>query len=364
MLVLSLSAFTALGQQARTAVVADSTTRFPLPNASVFDRHGRAVGVSGRNGRLPVIAPESYPLTVRYLGFMERVVPASSADTVFMQENVAELPEMVVERRARMLHVLAYVREYSTLTTYSDTVSLFREKMVDYMLPPDDRAKFRGWKRPRVIASKSFYRFSNSLGLDSVSSKSNHHFSWSDWIGLAPSASLPQGVRGVEAGTDTVSGRYAPREIWMRSGDRLIVDVDVLADTLSRKWVPNLTAFFNKGVDFDRFNVRFNYDYVDADTVALHDVSGFTFNIESNGRGHDMFMFNKVYEPLFVSTYGEVYILDKEYITVKEARQWEKRRFDKEEVAILVPQEAPELQPAVLALVERVNAVDNDKVRT
>lgn len=362
-IVLVLSATTAAGQ-ARTAVVADSVTRFPLPNASVFDRHGMAVGVSGRNGRLPVVASENYPLTVRYLGFVERVVPVPSADTVFMQENVSELPEMVVERRARMLHVLAFVREYSTLTTYSDTVFLFREKMVDYMLPPDGRSKYRGWTRPRVIASKSYYRFSNALGLDSVSSKSSHHFSWSDWMGLAPTATLPQGVRAVEVVTDTVAGKYAPREIWMRNDDRLMVDVDVLSDTLSRRWVPSLSAFFNMNLDFDRFNVRFNYDNVLADSVGTRELAGFTFNIESNGRGHNMFMFNKVYEPFFVTTYGEVYMLDKEYVTVKEARQWERRRFDLDEVAIIYPPEVPALQPPVMALVERVNGLDNDKIRT
>lgn len=36
-------------------------------------------------------------------------------DTIFLYERVSELPEVVVEsNRQRMLHILAYVREYST----------------------------------------------------------------------------------------------------------------------------------------------------------------------------------------------------------------------------------------------------------
>lgn len=104
--------------EARTIVVADSLTRAPLSNASVFDRRGNFVGMSDAGGRLPAADSESYPLTVRYLGFKEKAMGAD-VDTVFLQENISELDELVVEsRRHRLLHMLAYVREYSTLTTW------------------------------------------------------------------------------------------------------------------------------------------------------------------------------------------------------------------------------------------------------
>ncbi|MDE6805737.1 MAG: hypothetical protein K2J05_02910, partial [Muribaculaceae bacterium] len=46
--------------------------------------------------------------------------------------KVRNLPEFVVESNEnKYLHVLAYVREYSTLSTYTDTIFMFREKMVD-----------------------------------------------------------------------------------------------------------------------------------------------------------------------------------------------------------------------------------------
>ena len=77
------------------------------------------------------------------------------------------LPEvLVVSGHKKLLHLLAYVREYSTMTTYTDTVFLFREKMVDYMLPAG-KVDFKGWSTPRVLTSRSYYRFSNSHGLRS-----------------------------------------------------------------------------------------------------------------------------------------------------------------------------------------------------
>lgn len=350
--------------QARGAVVADSVSRKPLSGAAVSDCNGNVIGICNSRGRLPYIPAGCYPVTVRYMGFQEKTVTAEGPDTLFLRENFMELPEVVVESpRHKVMHILAYVREYSTLSTYTDTVSLFREKMVDYMLTPGRKMRFKGWSNPRILKCRSYYRFTDAHGLDSVSDVCSHHFSWSDWVGVVPAAEIPGALRIVDCGTDTLRGKYGPAVTWYKDNDRVMVDVDVLADTASRKWVPGLSAFFRKELDFENFRVRFDYDNVAGDTVSPLDLGGYSFNIESRGRGRGMFMFNRVNEPFFVSTYAEVYMLDKEYITVAEAKKWERYRFDNDEIDIYEPANAPELQPAVLALVDRVNAVDNDKVR-
>lgn len=350
--------------KALNQVVADSVTHAPLPSASVFDRRGNAIGISNSNGRLPFIAESCYPITVRYLGFMEKVVPAAGSDTIFLRDNMAQLPEVTVESsRHKVLHMLAYVREYSTMTTYTDTVFLFREKMVDYMLTPDPKVSFRGWSTPRIMACRSYYRFTNSEGLDSVGDVSNHHFSWSDWVGVAPSAEIPKILGGLDCGSDTLQGKYSPAEIWTKNASRVTVDVDILADKKERRWVPDFRGFFRKDLEFDNFRIRISYDNVAGDSVTPMDITGYTFNIESNGRGHEMFRFNRVNEPFFVSTYGEVYMTDKEYITVKEARKWEKYNFNTNKTDIYEPMEAPPLQPSIQLLVDRVNNVDREGVR-
>lgn len=259
--------------------------------------------------------------------------------------------------------MLAYVREYSTLSTYTDTVSLFREKMVDYMLTTDGHTKFKGWSTPRILTCKSYYRFTNAQGLDSVSDVGNQHFTWSDWIGVVPVSKMPSALRGLECGTDTLHGRYSPSEIWTKRDDKVIVDVNVMVDTAGRRWVPGLSAFFRKNVDFENLRIRFNYGNVAGDTVCPIDLTGYAFTIESNGRGYEMFRFNRVDEPVFVSTYAEVYMLDKEYITVKEAKKWEKLKIDTSAIGIYEPEDAPQLQPSVLALIDRVNNVDREQIR-
>lgn len=360
---LSLCVAGVSGQSVR-AVVADSVSRLSLPSASVFDRNGRFAGITRSDGKMPYVSPAEYPVTIRYIGYREKTVPICGNDTIFMVENSTELSEVTVESRGRkILHMLAYVREYSMLTTYTDTVFLFREKMADYMLPPDDKGSFRGWSNPRVLSSKSYYRFTNAEGLDSVSDRCNHHFSWADWMGVPATPRMPARLRDVEKGTDTVKGKYSLSEIWGRNGSRLSLDVDVLADASARRWVPGLASFFRKDVEFGQLRARFNYENIAEDSVMPVDLAGYSFNIESDGRGHGMFMFNRVDEPYSVSTYAEVYMIDKEYITVKEARKWERRQSRGVGLAIMEPPEAPELQPAIMSLIERVNNVDHDLVK-
>lgn len=347
-------------------VIADSVSRTPLPNASVYDSKGNAVAITDRRGKLPYIRPEAYPVTIRYIGFGDKEITRPGADTVFLSRTVSDLPEVVVaHRRDRPLHILAYVREYSTLTTYTDTVFLFREKMVDYMIPSSAKSRFKGWDTPRVLSSRSYYRFTDANGLDSVSDTGNYHFSWSDWVGI-PAARLPRALKGKTATTDTIRGKYSPAEIWRKDGDRLDVEINVLAAPETRRWVPRMTRFFNTGADnpeFDDIRLGYSYDNITSDSIRPADLDHYSLNIESTGRGHGMFRFNRPGERFFVSTSADIYILDREYITLKEARKWEKREFNSEITEIYEPMEAPRLEASIQLLVDRVDRIDKDGVK-
>lgn len=353
-----------ISQAQKRTVVADFVTHQALPKASVFDNKGNFVGVSDSKGWIALYSLNDYPLTVRYLGYNEASITAEGADTVYLHEYATELPELVIEsKKHSVLHLLAYVREYSTLSTMTDTVNLFREKMVDFMKPVVAKSKFKGWTTPRVLNVRSYYKFTNNEGLDSVSDRCNHHFSWTDWMGLSPRVQLPTILCNNEVSTDTVFGKYSFTELWRRNKERITLDIDILADTASRKWVPNLSMFFQKEIDFERFNTRFSFDNVFGTTLDETNLTGYSFNIESIGRGRGMFMFNRRDEAFYVTTYCEVYIIDKEYITEKEARKWEKGGERGANIGYFIPAEAPELQPSILSLIARVKAIDHDSSR-
>ncbi|MCM1337089.1 MAG: hypothetical protein NC187_01465 [Candidatus Amulumruptor caecigallinarius] len=366
-LLMSLAAISvAAGSKPRHPVVADAVTRDPLSSASVFDSKGNPIGITRPDGSVICASAADYPLSIRYMGYHENTLESPGTDTLFLTENITRLPEVLVEaKQVKLLHILAYVREYSTLTTYADTVTMFREKMVDFMLPTDEKHSYRGWRLPRVLNARSYYRFTNATGLDSVSDRFGNHFSWSDWIGMFPTADLPTPLRAVEVATDTLRGKYSPVETWRRDGDRISVNVNVLADTIGRRWVPNISSFFRKdNTEFELFRMRLNYADVGPISVTPLELTGYSVNIESRGRGHNMFMFHHDDEPFFVSTYTEAYILDKEFVTVKTAKRWERCISDKgRDIDIIDPPEAPGLPSSTLALIERVNNLDPDKAR-
>lgn len=289
------------------------------------------------------------------------LIPVSNVSGNESQEK--ELPELlVVSSKQRVLHILAYVREYSSLTTYSDTVFLFREKMVDFMLP-SGKTKFKGWSLPRVLTSRSYFQFKNKDGLDSVSDVSHHHFSWSDWIGLPSTFKVSPKLKAAQFAADTIRGKYSPTEIWQRNNDSLKLNINVLADTASRKWVPNFSNFFKNDLNFERFLLNYSYENVITDNISSNELTAYSFNIDSEGRGHGMFRFNKLNESFFVSTNAEVYVMDKEYITSKEAKKWERQKFDVDEIGIYEPAGVPELSPTILALIDRVENLDKDEIK-
>lgn len=365
-LVISVLVFGTVGIQAKVGapVLLDSVTCRPLSAASVFNSNGKFLGVSGTSGQISCVGQSDFPITIRYMGYEEVTVPEFDCDTIFMSEKATELPEvMVLAKGKKALHILAYVREYSTLSTYTDTVSMFREKMVDFMLPDEPTKRFLGWRSPRLLTVKSYFRFTNSEGLDSVSDRYHNYFSWSNWVKLPYENKLPTKLLKGEYSTDTIYGKYSPTEIWVKSADRLSINIDVLADTVSRKWVSNMNFFFrNQNVDYEQFCLRMNYANVLGESVSPLDLTGYSYNIDSRGRARNMFRFNHVDEPYFVTTYVEVYVLDREFISIKEAKQWERRSVEGID-EILVSEDAPDLQPDIQQMITRVDDLDYDKIR-
>lgn len=277
------------------------------------------------------------------------------------------LPDVVVESKMKkVLHVVAYVREYSTLASYDDTVAMYREKMVDFMIPPAGKTKFKGWDTPRLLNSNSYYHFTSSEGLDSVSDRFNNHFSWSDWVGLPIPSAIPESLADPDtSASDTIFGRYTPAEIWRRDSDRVNIRINILADASSRRWTPTLTSFFARDdSEFQRFTLDLDYRNVLSSTLSPLDLQSYAFEIESEGRGgRGMFKFSRYDQPFFVTTRTEVYVLDRQYLSIRDAKKIERRAITPLDYPIIEPADAPDIQPDALALIARVDNIDLDSLR-
>ena len=274
-----------------------------------------------------------------------------------------QLPDVLVESKKReALHLVCYLREYSSMSSYSDTVFLFREKTVDFMVPLKRKTSFEGWLSPRLLASKSYYRFTDPTGTDSISNHFRQHFSWSDWIGIFKSAKLPAKLAEatVKAAGDTVYGRYSPSMIWNRDDQYVSLDLDVLADTDNSLWTPGMFDLFNNRVEFTRFKVHYLFNGVDGSDVYADNIACISFDIESQGRGRGRTALSNFNDngSVYINTYAELYVADMEYMTIGDARKCEHKPPKAEDIGIRPPRTAPPLDPTILALKERVDNFD------
>lgn len=280
------------------------------------------------------------------------------------EDKATELPEFVVkQKKDLMLHLLGYVREYSTLSSYSDTLTLYRTKWVDYMIPVGSKRKYKGWHSPRVISSHSCYRFTDCHGLDSVSDRSPLHFSWGDWVGIVDAVPVPESLAFMPV--DTIKGRYQAGEIWNRDTTTYTVDVNPLAVESARRWIPQFDLFFSDHTDFEQFKLSYEYRNVYDDILTPRDLSHMTYTLESRGRARNLFRFGKLGEPLYVNTRAEIYFVEKEYIIPSEARKWENLTLAEGDWdRVPLPADLPALDTQTAELVARVEAIDHVKVRS
>lgn len=280
-------------------------------------------------------------------------------------ERTYSLPEVVVNPKKRqVLRLMGYVREYSTLTTYADTVFLFREKTVDFMIPTAKAAKkFKGWTQPRVLASKSYYHFTDAYGLDSVSNYFGQYFSWADWVGITDRIEMPLRLNDVAAGCDTVmADRYGPVAVWRKEGDRATFETDIRRDSTAGKWLSDFGVYMCGKVDFEKFRLRYDFTDISGGLLLADNISRVTIEIESNGRGRDLprFLHAGTFD---VSTCAEIYITDRKYMSLADARKWHKEAPRADEIGILALADVPELLPEIRELVERVNNIDHRGLR-
>lgn len=352
----------AISASKKNPVVLDSGSGLPLPRVSIFDRQGRLIAVADDEGRLPALSGTSFPLTLRSLGFKDKTIRDLKDTIINMDAALYALPELQVNTGRRpVLHMIGFIREISTMNSFPDTITLYREKWVDFMIPMGKERKYKGWSIPRVLKSKSYYKFSNADGLDSVSDRSDHHFSWSDWISLPKRYNLPPTIAGLRDGRDTIMGKYSPSQIWARTDDDVAVRINALADTAALKWAPRIARFFDDNTEFQSLILDFDYSEVDTFAVKPHNLQRMALYVETKGRGHDMFRFTNRDAPFYVTTYTDLHIVSRENIKVSDARRMEKDPALALDMAIIPLAFGLRTDEAgITELIERVNSIDHD----
>lgn len=336
-------------------LVVSSSTGDALPKSSIFDRKGNLIGLGTDDGTIPQLPLASYPLTIRYLGFSPVIVTDPSADRIELQELDYDLPEIVIDTQSHnIVHLLGYMREYSTMSDSKDTVLLFSEKIVDFMVPQGKVKKFKGWKSPRILASRDYYRFTNSEGLDSVSDKFDDDFSWLGFMDiLSKKIKVPESIINEEVKLDTIQGKHGAQMIWRKVGESYFLDMDMLADKKDHKWSPAILKLFGLTTEFIKLDSSYTFSDLQTGEVSTENIAQSSFCIEALCKGKVFRWATGNKDPFRIRSYYEFFVTDREFLSVEDALEW-KDNPEARNISITPPPGIPPLEPYIIDLERRV----------
>lgn len=337
----------------------DASTNAPLPLASITDRSGNVVGMTDKSGAIPELQKDRYPITFNYMGYASLQILKPAEDDVKMVPQEYELPEIVISPGARpLLHLTGYMREVTSVLSSSDSVNIFKESVVDFLVPVE-KTKAKGWKKARELASKTYVRMSDAAGLDSVSTSHEYEFMlWGYRKGLIPSsAKIPDKIKDTNVACDTIMGKYYPKIIWLKNGDVTRWYGDALANEKNHITTPWALKLFGLTTDVTEISENFVFETPDGDFIGPSDLRQVSITIDMLAKGK---LFKKTLDsssPVNVRTYMELYLTDREFLSEEEGKSLKKEIPTIESSDILAPTNANPLHPAIMRTVERVNSL-------
>ena len=353
----AIAALIALASPAQRRLI-DAVTSDPLPSAAITDRNGNMFALTDREGNIPDIPADRLPVTFSYSGYAPLEVSSVGDGDIAMTVRLYELDEVVVQPGDHpLMHIKAYVRSITTTTGATDSMTIFKESIVDY-LRPVGKSKVKGWNKPRTLASRTYMRHTDSSGLDSVSDKVDELLLFEDLFARFPDISgLSKRINnntGI-AGSDTVMGKYYPRLILNRTGDYVRAFSDNLADEKDHTMSPWLAKALGMTMDVHEANCSLLLDVADDMPLGISSINSFSYSMDVMCRGKLFKSLFRTSGPVKLTTYSEVYVIDREYLTDEDARDLKENAPKVKQSEIAAPEGVPEPHPAIIGIVKRVD---------
>lgn len=325
--IILLTSFNFLNLKAEVKVV-DSVTGFPLAKASIFDKNGVFIGIANDQGKLPDnISLASYPLNIRYVGYVPLSISSPDLGVVKMEESTYTLPEVVIDDVSRnILYLQVYVRQYFTWENTKDTVAKFIEQLTDYAIPIR-KSKFGGWKKPRVLSGAEFEFMKmdkKKASIDTLLYKENDKKSFTTNFDITQKFKLPESILSGEVTEYVENGKYSISERWTQTDDSYIYEDDALCDYSDHAYQPGFLKLFGASAaqTLDESRYKFEKGIINGAGVENLIEASTNFNIILKGK-----IFKKATEQkedTHVSFYSEMFVVDRAYLTPEEAKDLKK----------------------------------------
>ena len=339
-------------------IITDGETGLPLSKASIFDKNGVFIAVADEKGRIPEnLSPSSYPLNIRYVGFEPITVMNPNSGNVSMTESTYTLPEVVIDDVSRnILYIQAYVRGYETLDNSKDTIAFFREQVVDYAIPIG-KAKYKGWKKPRVLAQKEYEYLKvdkKDVQKDTLIYKENGKFLTTNFD-IAQKFKFPAEILSGDTAEYVKQGKYYPAEKWAVLGDSYIYEKDELANHQDHVFQPSFLKLLGASAAQTMDESRYKFEKGTKSQINVENLVEASNNWNMILKGKLFKKASEQNEDTKMAFFSEMFVIDRAYLTADEAKELKKdapvvdiRNFKVPEGIPAPPEEVVKLKNAVI----------------
>lgn len=337
-------------------IIVDANDKLPIVGASIFDAAGTMVGLTLTDGSVPEeLGDEYYPLTIQCIGYNMLTVNSKGKSTLEMTERKYDIGEVTITPGdKKVLRLLCYVREYVSLNAYyDDTTTIFMEHMADFLIPVEEKAKFSSTGKARALATRSYTRSvdeEKDTVIFSTKNKSSMLF-----IASIDSSSIaePESFKDTDVlpKSYSKSGKYGPKDVYRKTNTTFTRFRDGLADTKDHKMSPTALKLLGFGMDFTQMYKSCAYHLSGSNTYGPADLISATYALEALGTGKFFRSSNPHKKPVEINSLVEIYVVNRQYLTTKEAKHIKKNK--PEDVKFIIPASAPKLSPSISNIVKR-----------
>ena len=343
--------------------VIDSTDRSPISAASIFDAAGNMVGFTLSDGVFTEIPASAYPVTLRCMGYEQLVIERPENKTWEMTPIAYELEELViVPVKRNILKQMFYVREYFSMSSETDTVTIFSEHMADRFVPTSKDAKFGGKSKLRLLESRQYGHY-QLFGQDSITTDPESLFPSMVTIFEAIDKEVPAPESFKEPGNAAKlyeePGKSGMELIVKQNDQTFTIIVDGLADTKEHKMSPWQLKLLGCTMEFNQLYITQAYRVNEKGVYLPKDLLEAGFVMQADGRGKFLRMALNSDKPIVIRCMVEMYIVDRDYLSKEEAKEEYKNK--PMDVKFEIPSTVPPLNEATRRLVERANAEAKNK---
>lgn len=145
--------------------------------------------------------------------------------------------------------------------------------------------------------------------------------------------------------------------------ESISVEVDILSDTTTLRWVPYISGFLRNKLNFDHFKIKYSYINSGNGYITPRNITNYSYWIESAAADRVIAPSGKRDETCYISTKADVFILNSMNISTKEAKKWRNIKYSVVNLNKYDTFEIPELPQDMKELVSRVENIDKNSSR-